>query len=165
MNNIEQSKPYQQKSRKRLLCRRKKSYDSLSTQRLFYQIKNSLDLILAESKSSTSNYTSSHEPSIIYIITSLLISACRHSSMSSPRSVRSIASSVFFLAIMCRNNRTSIVLVNSLDRSSIVIFALELVVDDCSNPGNSIDKNGPVHVHWDGVWKGRRATPSRKTKR
>jgi hypothetical protein len=36
-------------------------------------------------------------------------------------------------------SRSSTVLVDSLDRTSIVVLALELVVNDCSNPSNSID--------------------------
>jgi hypothetical protein len=52
-------------------------------------------------------------------------------------------------------SRSSTVLVDSLDRTSIVVLALELVVDNCSNPSNAIDQNSPVHVCGAGMRSGR----------
>lgn len=49
----------------------------------------------------------------------------------------------------------SIVLVDPLNRTGIVVPALEPVVDDGSNPGNAIDENSPVHVLRTGVGSGR----------
>lgn len=40
------------------------------------------------------------------------------------------------------------VLVNAFDRTSVIVFALQMIVGDSSNPGNAIDQNSPVHVFW-----------------
>lgn len=48
-----------------------------------------------------------------------------------------------------------VVLANALDGTSVVVLALELVINDCGDPGNSVDEDGPVHVFGIGMRPGR----------